>query len=489
MTRSFDRTLLFRPERSSSLYPGYVEYFALAQPPFDSAADSRFVYPCRSYAAVRAQLLESLQRREGLVVLTGASGTGKTTLCRSVASALPCSVFVSDVVDPFLTPDDLVKQVLIDFGVLSSETVGAGSSAGISYHDRVLMLRHFLEGSQPEAARFIIVIDDAHQVQPRVLAQLRALINLQEGTDKSLQVVLVGQPSLDLLLQQPEVHLAERVVRRCHLGGLARDEIHAYIQYRLAAARPAPRSSSMDDLSQPDSQPVDDATLDIAIRRAALTLLAALSGGVPRTLNLLCDRALDVAFEQRTHEIGPAIIKKAARRLNLPIPFVRRVDVRYVTLALGIVVLTTIAGGLWTSRRVWFPRLNVLNTSAPQRQSLPALLPPAPVATGPARVETAPSGLVSAGKEILRVEALETADSFTIVVASFKSQQNAAETVAELTDLDLPAYVRDDGVWRVVSVGPYFSMDEATDALKRIPTRKYAGTHIRKQAAAHNTRQ
>jgi general secretion pathway protein A len=380
---------------------------------------------------------------------------------------------VSEIVDPFLKPEDLLKQVVIDFGVLPSEAVGADSSAVRSYHDLIMMVRQFLEGLQSASARAIVIIDDAHQLQPQVLAQLRALANLQTGTGKSPQILLVGQPGLDTLLRHPDVRqLNERVVRRCRLPALTRDEALPYIRHRLAAASDATRAPRSDTLNP---RAVDQVTLaapgGVSIPRRSLMRLMSLSGGVPRTLNLLCDRALEVAFERQTYEISPAVVRESANRVGLRMSLVDRLRARRASLLLAVTLVSILAAGLWTVRG--FPRPPGLRGIGSSRAAA------IPSSSEPDRL-TPPAS----DRRARHVEPLETADSFAIVVASLKSRERADEAVAALTHLGLPAFVRDNAEWRVVVVGPYVTSGEAGDALTRIPRAEFPGARVQKQAVA-----
>ena len=471
MTRSPDAPLVFEPARSLPS-PGYAEHFGFARAPFDSISDTRFIYPGRAYASIQAEILEALKRREGLVVLTGGSGTGKTTMYRSLLHALPPPTYVSEVVDPFLTPEDLLKQILIDLGVLPSEAVGTDTNAGATYHDLILMVRRFLEGLLSTSARVIVVIDDAHQLQPRVLGQLRALANIQTSAGKGPQILLVGQPALDGLLEHPDVRqLNERVVRRCHLPPLTRDDVLPYIQHRLAASMDAPRTSGAEPLAHGGrDQLALAAPANVSIGRAALRRLISLSGGIPRTLNLLCDRALEVAFEQLTHEISPAVVRESAKRVGLRPSPVDRLHTRTAALPLAISVLAILVAGLWAVK----PLLT--------RTRVPA----API---PAPSEPVQSTSPATAGQAQNVEPLQTADSFAIVVASFKSRERAHDTVTTITQLGLPAFAREDGGWHVVLVGPYVTSIEAGDALTQIPHRAFPDAHILKEAVVQTSAQ
>ena len=471
MTRSPDAPLAFEPGRPSPP-PAYAEHFGLARAPFDSTSDPQLLYQSRSYGSVQAQLAEALKRRETLVVLTGRTGTGKTTLCGALVHGLPPPTFISEIVNPFLASEDLLKQILIDFGAVSSDAAAVDKLASLTGHDLLLALRRFLEGS-PASARAVIVVDDAHQLQPRVLRQLRSLANIHTTSGKALQILLVGQPELNALLQHPEVRpLNERIVRRCQLDPLTPNEVLPYVEHRLAAA-----VARSDAVGGPFSELTFDSSTNVTIRRAAWKHLASLSQGVPRALNLLGDRALDVAYERATHDIDRDVVAEAAKRLGLRLPFALRLRARTVGVLATIAVVGLTSAGLWmAARSTWRPDVRWLSTLTTRIAARPKNVAAAPPAAP--RLAT-PAG--PAQGEPPKVEVLETANSFALLVASLKSRKNADETVTALAALSLPAFVRADGAWYLVLVGPYITSTEANDALERIPRRRFPDAHMQRQ--------
>lgn len=476
MTRSPEEAPLAFDSGRPSPPPIYAEHFQLQRAPFDSTPESRFLYPGRSYTSVQSQVVESLRRREGLVVLTGATGTGKTTLCRAIVRALASPTIVSEIVNPFLTSEDLLKQVLVDFGAAPSDSAGFDRLAGMSGHDLLLAVKRFLE-TLPVSARAIVVIDDAHQLQPRVLGQLRALANIQTSAGRSPQILLVGQPELDLLLRHADVRqLNERVVRRCGLEPLAPDEILPYIAHRLAAATVS-RLPEPDSLTLGAAEPrADEVSINVTIKRGGLTYLASLSRGVPRALNLLGDRALDVAYEQRTHDISRHVVSLAARRLGMRVPVAVRFRTATAGLLIAALAVAVVSAGVWAaSRLAWPPTLPFITTRtttpAPERSPAPAIAPAAEPPAPAARLPT----------ELRAVDPLETADSYVVVVGSFKGRKSADEAAAGLTAMSLPAFVRADGEWHLLLIGPYVTAVEANEAAARVSGRKFPDAHVQRQ--------
>src|SRR5262245_24951260 len=153
-----------------------------------------------SVVSLRAQITEAILQREGLILLTGTPGTGKTTLAETALEALASTpTFQSRITGLPQTFEDLVGQIVIDFGATSAEALGGRTLEQMSAHDRVLLLNRFLE-AVPSSSRAIVIVDDAHQLSRSVLAQLRTLTNLQSSDGKLLQIVLIGDSSINALL-------------------------------------------------------------------------------------------------------------------------------------------------------------------------------------------------------------------------------------------------------------------------------------------------
>lgn len=284
----------------------YEEYFGFVEKPFSLTPDPKFLYRSETHANAFDLLQYAIRRREGFVVITGDIGTGKTTLCRAILDELDTKTFTALVLNPFLSEEDLLKLVLQDFGVVSREEMRRGRLAGATTQDLVDVLNDFLLSLLPLGASAVLVVDEAQHVPPPVLEQIRILSNLETDTDKLLQVVLVGQLNLQTLLRTPEMRqLDQRVSIRYRLRPLTRRETAAYVEHRLAVAGGARA---------------------VAFAPRALDLVYRYSGGVPRLINLICDRALLAAYAERTADIGPSLIARAAGSLDLQRPIARWVE-------------------------------------------------------------------------------------------------------------------------------------------------------------------
>jgi len=275
----------------------YEPFFGLKDKPFSLASDPAFFYNSASHRAAFDALGAGIRRREGLIVLSGEIGTGKTTLCRAVLSQLDRKTFSTFVPDPFVTREDLLKMLLIGFGVASVADVNGGRLQGASRQDLSYPLYEFLDSLVPLQAFAVLVIDEAQNLSLGVMEEIRILAEL-EKREKLLQVVLVGQPELRENLRLPQMRQVEqRVTVRCELTPLAFREVSEYVQHRLRVAAAEPGL--------------------VEFTGGALETVHLASGGVPRLINLLCDRALQRAFDARRKTIDRDIAAAAVRDLDL----------------------------------------------------------------------------------------------------------------------------------------------------------------------------
>jgi len=275
----------------------YEPFFGLKDKPFSLASDPAFFYNSTSHRAAFDAIDAGIRRREGLIVLSGEIGTGKTTLCRTVLAQLDRKTFSTFVPDPFVTREDLLKMLLIGFGVASVADINGGRLRGASRQDLSYPLYEFLDSLVPLQAFAVLVIDEAQNLSLGVMEEIRILAEL-EKREKLLQVVLVGQPELRENLRLPQMRQVEqRVTVRCELTPLAFREVSEYVQHRLRVAAAEPGL--------------------VEFTGGALETVHLASGGVPRLINLLCDRALQRAFDARRKTIDRDIAAAAVRDLDL----------------------------------------------------------------------------------------------------------------------------------------------------------------------------
>ena len=286
-----------RTQTASSALLTYESYYGLREKPFSLSTDPKFLYKSAAHAGTFEDLLLAIRRREGLIVLTGDIGTGKTTLCKAVLEQLDRKTFTTFVPDPFVTREALLKMLLLDFGVMSIDDLKSGRMTGASHPDLSYPLYDFLKSLVPLQAFAVLIIDEAQNLSASLLEEIRILSDL-ESPDKLLQVVLVGQLELRAKLKQPEMRqLDQRVSARCSLEPLSREGVAGYISHRLSVAGGA------DDRVQfsPDA-------IDTVFRVA---------GGTPRVVNLICDRALYRGHLARNSVIDLEMVTQAIDDLGV----------------------------------------------------------------------------------------------------------------------------------------------------------------------------
>jgi len=273
----------------------YESFYGFAEKPFSLTPDPKYLYRSESHSNALELLQYALDRREGFVVITGDIGTGKTTLCRALLEQTDRRTFTALLLNPFLSEEDLLKAILQDLGVLSRTDGQTGRQP--SKQDLVTVLHDFLLSLVPLGARAVLIVDEAQNLPLSILEQIRILSNLETDKEKLLQIVLVGQLELMGLLRSPDLRqLDQRISIKYQLKPLTDDEVGAYITHRLAIANGA-RS--------------------VAFTPAALRLVHEFTGGIPRLVNMLCDRALVGGYSAQASRIDETILTAAAEGLDL----------------------------------------------------------------------------------------------------------------------------------------------------------------------------
>jgi general secretion pathway protein A len=351
----------------------YEAFFSLEDSPFVLTPDPRFLLRSKSHHDVLSSLLYGITSQKGLMVLIGDVGTGKTTLCRALLRELPPGVQSALVLNPHLSDAELLGAIVDDLGVEPRGATKGELMAALSQH---------LLAAGAEGKTVVVILDEAQQLSVQALEQIRILSTLETPTRKLLQIVLAGQPELEERLAGRELRqLDQRIAIRCHLVPLSRRDTHRYIEHRLRIA------------GLPGELP---------FTRAAMDRIYDYSRGIPRVINLVCDRALLAAFSARAREVGPGFVKAAVRSLEgerprrraALEPAGRRGPVRRA-MAAGLSALALVAAGAaamlvvppgtwsWLAGAVpgWSSRF------PPDRSALVSIS--APVPGRPARVEPA----------------------------------------------------------------------------------------------------
>lgn len=263
----------------------YLTFFGLNEKPFAITPDPRYLYLSERHAEALAHLLYGINEAGGFVQLTGEVGTGKTTIVRSLLAQTPTNAEIALILNPRMTAPEFLLTICEELGI------GVPDSALGSLKDLVDILSHYLLRAHAAGKRVVLVVDEAQNLSPDVLEQVRLLTNLETNTQKLLQIILIGQPELRELLGRNELRqLAQRITGRYHLNPLSREETTAYVRHRLRVA---------------------GATTDI-FSPAALTESFRLSQGVPRVINVICDRALLGAYSLDRHRVTSPLVRHAA---------------------------------------------------------------------------------------------------------------------------------------------------------------------------------
>jgi general secretion pathway protein A len=276
----------------------YESFYGLREQPFALSTDPRFIFWSASHRRAYDDLLVGLRRREGVLLLTGETGTGKTTLCRAVIDSLGTRTFSALVLNPYMSGSEVLRVILRDFGLVSREEIRRGSLSKADTPQLLDTLEGFLRSLVPLDARAVVVVDEAQSLAPEALDQVRMLGAYEEDGQRLLQIVLTGQPGLLNTLKTDALRaLNERITRRAGLSPLLAPEVEAYVRHRLSVA--GAESATMFSVE-------------------ALGLVAEFSRGLPRRINVLCDRALDEGKNSGSQAITADILKRAARSLSSP---------------------------------------------------------------------------------------------------------------------------------------------------------------------------
>jgi general secretion pathway protein A len=266
----------------------YLDFFQLAEFPFNVTPDPRFLFFSERHREAFDSLLYGVEHRKGFVVLTGEVGCGKTTICRSVLNSLPGTTHSAFILNPSLTASQLIRAILIDLHI---EPKGGDKLVHIAQLNRFLL--QCLEKSENVA----VIIDESQNLDPQLMEQVRMLSNLETDQHKLMQIILSGQPELKERLRRPELRqLRQRVMVHCDLEPLTTVETALYIQHRLKIAGAADPAS--------------------VFQSAAIQQIHDCAAGIPRQINTICDRALLSAYIRKDRQITLQDVANALAELS-----------------------------------------------------------------------------------------------------------------------------------------------------------------------------
>lgn len=360
----------------------YEAYYSLDDPPFVLTPDPRFLLRSKGHHEILGTLLYGITSQKGLMALVGDVGTGKTTLCRALLRDLPDTVQSALVLNPHLSGVDLMGTILDDLGV---------ERHGTTKGELMSTLSQYLLAAGGEGRTVLVIVDEAQQMSVESLEQIRILSNLETPTRKLLQILLVGQPELEEKLRLNELRqLDQRIGIRCYLKPLPRKETYRYVEHRMRIA------------GLPGALP---------FTRASLARIYKVSHGIPRVINLVCDRALMAGFSNRVREITPGLVTSAVRNLEggrhgrnrYTRVWSRGGGVRRAALAAGLTITLLGAGGAAGYWGLWrvdglraAVRSNPVQSVAVRPVASTVASVPAPVAVTPAALAPAVAAAASA---------------------------------------------------------------------------------------------
>ena len=266
----------------------YREFFGLKEKPFNVTSDPNFLFLSRVHKEAFSHLLYGIKERKGFLVITGEIGAGKTTLCRALLNQLDQNTKSAFIFNPGLAEQQLLQAIVEDFGL----QVGPRPS-------KVSLLRQlngFLIDELTRDNNVVLIIDEAQNIKPSTLEEIRMLSNLETDREKLFQIILVGQPELKSKLNSPSMkQLRQRIAVSFHVTPLESDEVSQYINHRLAVA------GSKGDIFFPYD------SVDFIYKH---------SGGIPRIINMICDKALLAAYVMETKDITLPIVERSMHELE-----------------------------------------------------------------------------------------------------------------------------------------------------------------------------
>lgn len=265
----------------------YKEYFGFSDLPFSIAPDPRYLYMSTQHREALAHLLYGVNSNGGFVLLTGEVGTGKTTVCRCLLEQMPGNVDVAFIINPKLGVDELLASICDELGIQYPE----GNKSIKVFVDRI---NSYLLDVYSKGRKTVLIIEEAQNLSDEVLEQLRLLTNLETNERKLLQIIMIGQPELMEKLSRDSMRqLSQRIVARYHIGPLSEKEVNAYVNHRLSVA------GYRDRLFTPN----------------AIRVLYRLSRGIPRLINMLCDRSLLGAYAHGKRIVDKKMMNTAAKEV------------------------------------------------------------------------------------------------------------------------------------------------------------------------------
>jgi general secretion pathway protein A len=362
----------------------YTSFFGLSEKPFAITPDPRYLYLSERHAEALAHLLYGINESGGFIQLTGEVGTGKTTVVRTLLSRVPHHADVAVILNPRVTPVEFLLTICEELGLNLGEADRSSVKQMVDALNRRLLEAH------AEGRRIIVLVDEAQNLSIDVLEQVRLLTNLETPTQKLLQIILIGQPELRELLDRTDLRqLAQRITGRYHLKPLSAEETKGYVRHRLRVAGAA------EEIFTP----------------AALAEVHRLSTGIPRVINVVCDRALLGAYTQETRKITAGLVRRAAGEV-----YGRRFMPLWLGWFAGSLGAAACAAILVAGWQIWDRQnsaLSILKQATKAAGAPAAALPP--VSAAPVHAAPPPAPATIPVKALLEANSANTTD-----VAAFR---------------------------------------------------------------------
>jgi general secretion pathway protein A len=324
----------------------YLSFFGLNEKPFAITPDPRYLYLSERHAEALAHLLYGVNESGGFIQLTGEVGTGKTTVVRTLLSRVPHHADVAVILNPRMTPIEFLLTICEELGLDLTDADRDSVKQLVDALNRRLLAAH------AEGRRVIVIVDEAQNLSAEVLEQVRLLTNLETPTQKLLQIILIGQPELRELLDRNELRqLAQRITGRYHLEPLSPEETQGYVRHRLRVAGAA------EEIFAP----------------SALAEVHRVSAGIPRVINVTCDRALLGAYTEETRKITAELVRRAAGEV-----YGRRFMPSWLAWLFGALGVAALAGAALVGWQLWQRLPTPLHAfgNRPDGHTVPPAAPP-----------------------------------------------------------------------------------------------------------------
>ena len=336
----------------------YLSFFGLHEKPFAITPDPRYLYLSERHAKALAHLLYGINESGGFIQLTGEVGTGKTTVVRTLLSRVPQHADVALILNPRVTPVEFLLTICEELGLSIADADRGSVKHMVDALNQRLLTAH------AEGRRIIVIVDEAQNLSADVLEQVRLLTNLETPTQKLLQIILIGQPELRVLIDRTELRqLAQRITGRYHLEPLSREETGRYVHHRLRVAGCG----------------------EEIFTASALAEVHRVSSGIPRVINVTCDRALLGAYTQETRTVTAPLVRRAAGEV-----YGRRFAPQWLSWLAGALCFAGVAGVAVVGWQLWQRQISPPHAAATPTTPIVPMPVPTPAATPVAASLAAP---------------------------------------------------------------------------------------------------